>query len=417
MPVAQRGPPSSAPGLRDPKGYSPEKVVTVPSFPSRLLVRAPAGHAPPREATGGPDSVRSDEQGRGRTTKGRDRPGAGMIFSRSEALLRTISRVRNTIRRLTRPIRRWNGRKPAAVILSYHRVAEPAGDIHGITVSPDRFEQHLNYIRETCRPISLLDLVSGLQRGSFPDRAAVVTFDDGYIDNLTQALPLLESAGVPATVFVASGYTGGAFGFWWEELKDMLLHCSNGPESLALRIDGAEHRWALGSRKDRRRAYDDMHNLLSSMRGAERSAVMERLAASMQYRRQMDDGRRPMTANEISRLNASDLIDIGCHTMSHTRLSRLSPQHQRDEISAARDRIEEIIGGPVRAHSHPFGDFDESTDRIVRELGFAAACTTVPCPIQADSDALRLPRFVIGNWSRGAFGRCMEDFFFGERPA
>jgi peptidoglycan/xylan/chitin deacetylase (PgdA/CDA1 family) len=144
---------------------------------------------------------------------------------------------------------------------------------------------------------------------------------------------------------------------------------------------------------------------------------MERLAASVHYQRRMDEARRPMTAGEISSLSANDLIDIGCHTVSHTRLSRLSPQHQREEISAARDRIEEIVGGPVRAHFHPYGDFDESADRIVRELGFAAACTTIPCPIQADSDALRLPRFVIGNWNRGAFGRCLEDFFFGERPA
>ncbi len=343
--------------------------------------------------------------------------GAGMISARSEALLRTIRRVRNTTRRLMRPIRRWSGRQPAAVILSYHRVAEPAGDIHGTSVSPNKFEQHLDYIRQSCRPISLLDLVSCLQRGSFPDRAVAVTFDDGYIDNLTRALPMLESAGVPATVFVASGYTGDTFGFWWEELKDILLHSRCGPESLALRIEGGEYRWALGSGRDRRRAYDDIHRLLSSMRGAERGAVMERLAASVNHRRQVDEGRRPMTADEISRLSACDLIDIGCHTVSHTRLSRLSPQDQREEISAARDRIEEIIGGPVRAHSHPYGDFNESTDRIVRELGFAAACTTIPCPLQADSDALRLPRFVIGSWSRGAFGRCMEDFFFGERPA
>ena len=100
--------------------------------------------------------------------------------------------------------------------LGYHRIAQVARDPYSTCVAPQHFEQHLAVLRQRACPISLGELVSGLERGKLPRRAVVLTFDDGYAETLSQAKPLLKHYQVPATVFVTTGYLGREF--WWDEL-------------------------------------------------------------------------------------------------------------------------------------------------------------------------------------------------------
>ena len=86
-----------------------------------------------------------------------------------------------------------------ALILGYHRIASPISDPWGLCVAPERFEQQLEAIRHHARPVSLPDLRQALVDGAPLETAVAVTFDDGYADLLTEALPLLESHRVPAT--------------------------------------------------------------------------------------------------------------------------------------------------------------------------------------------------------------------------
>ena len=74
----------------------------------------------------------------------------------------------------------------------------------------------------------------------------MITFDDGYADNLHNAKPLLEHYDIPATVFVVSGYVGHEREFWWDELERLLLQPRTLPESLCLYINGSPSQWQLG---------------------------------------------------------------------------------------------------------------------------------------------------------------------------
>jgi peptidoglycan/xylan/chitin deacetylase (PgdA/CDA1 family) len=321
------------------------------------------------------------------------------------------------MRRLTRPIRSRKDRgRPFAVLLIYHRVAEPSLDSHYLAVSPGNFARHLEYLRGTCHPISLLDLVDCLGRGSLPDRSVVLTFDDGYVDNLRYAAPLLESARVPATVFAASGYTGGDREFWWDALEEMLLLNPRVPEHLELRFDGEHHRWRLRHQKDRRRAHAEIHHLLRELEAGERDEILAHLGDRLGGNRRTREDCRPMTAAELRRLTESGLIDLGAHTVNHSMLSNMQPEAQRDEIAAARETLESLTGRPVLVHAHPFGNFGDDTVRIIQELGFSAACTGSPGRVQESADAFRLPRNAVMNWGGAAFRRCLEDFFHGESP-
>jgi peptidoglycan/xylan/chitin deacetylase (PgdA/CDA1 family) len=91
------------------------------------------------------------------------------------------------------------------VVLYYHRIGRP--DV--LTKSAVQFERDLDFYRRNYECISLFDLCGRLRAGRpIRRRAIVITFDDGYRDNITHAVPLLKSAGIPATFFVAAGFIG-----------------------------------------------------------------------------------------------------------------------------------------------------------------------------------------------------------------
>jgi hypothetical protein len=101
----------------------------------------------------------------------------------------------------------------AGIVLLYHRIAAVERDPQRLCVSPGRFAEQLDALREGGDVVPLGEVFGGRGR----PRVAV-TFDDGYVDNLTAALPALRSAGVPATFFITAGMVGSDVMFWWEDM-------------------------------------------------------------------------------------------------------------------------------------------------------------------------------------------------------
>jgi hypothetical protein len=93
------------------------------------------------------------------------------------------------VRRVVRFMQRAVRPRSSAVILMYHRVAEPACDPWNLAVSLDNFDQQMQVLRRNRRPLPMRQLVEGLRVGDLPERAVAVTFDDGYMDNLVNAKP------------------------------------------------------------------------------------------------------------------------------------------------------------------------------------------------------------------------------------
>src|SRR5262249_41133353 len=106
--------------------------------------------------------------------------------------------------------------------------------------------EQLEVIRRYGFPVRLQQLVGALRDSKVPNRAVVVTFDDGYADNLHQAKPLLERYDIPATVFVTVGQVGSRREFWWDELDRLLLQPGTLPAKLCLSSNGSVYEWGLG---------------------------------------------------------------------------------------------------------------------------------------------------------------------------
>ena len=131
------------------------------------------------------------------------------------------------------------------LILMYHRIALDEIDPWHLCVSPQNFVAQMDVLRRRRRPMRLADLTHDLEEGRCPRGAVVVTFDDGYADNLVSALPVLEAFDVPATVFCTAGAVGRDEPFWWDRLAGLLLAPQPLPCVLELDVGGQHQRIEL----------------------------------------------------------------------------------------------------------------------------------------------------------------------------
>jgi peptidoglycan/xylan/chitin deacetylase (PgdA/CDA1 family) len=305
---------------------------------------------------------------------------------------------------LGRGARAWSRLRPHATILLYHRIARERHDPWGQCVAPEHFAQQMALLAEEAQvvPLARLPGAIGARRSSRP--LVAITFDDGYLDNLVTAKPILERHGLPATVFLASGWLGCQRLFWWDELARLLLEPASLPATLALTIGGQDFRWQATD-GSRRTLHDALWHRLWMLSDPRQQEALEQLAAWAGVPRPMANGVRPLTPDEALKLGEGDLITIGAHSETHPPLDRLEPAAKAREIAGSKVALERLFGREVEGFSFPHGAHDAETIRLVREAGFVRACDSTARVVAASDDPLALPRPVVGDWDGDTFAR------------
>ncbi len=333
----------------------------------------------------------------------------------------------------------------SCLILYYHRVGRPSPDPQLLAVSPENFESHLRTIVQMANPVSLETLANGpggRTSDRTPDRPNVaVTFDDGYLDNLELALPLLEKHAVPAVFYACTGYMDQGRELWWDELERLLLGPGLLPETLCLDLPGGLSdglsdgpvRFDLGDAAElspgaalahsgwdvtqahapspRHEAYRLLHKGLRPLGFEHRERVLGTLAAMASQDRRPRQDRRVLDEQALRTLDRSPFGRVGCHTVSHPMLTRLSAGEAQEEIAWSKSRLEGILDREVTDFSYPYGsaqDFDRGTRDILATLGFRTACTTVRGVARPGQDLLALPRIGVRNLGGVEFRRFLE---------
>ena len=321
------------------------------------------------------------------------------------------------------------------LILLYHRVVDLTSDPQLLSVTPKHFNEHLEILRNQAHPIKLQELNEYRRNRDLPKRTVIVTFDDGYADNLREAKPLLERFDIPVTVFVTTGYTGRQLEFWWDDLERLLLQPGSLPGTIRFNINGKTHEWHLMDdahysensyqrhlswnvlKKDKPTKRHDLYlalcRLLRSFTEEERRPVLDYLIASSGAGTQGRSTHQPLSRDEVLRLAKGGLVEIGAHSVTHSVLSVLSPEMQRKEILESKSSLEELLGHPLSSFAYPFGtrsDYTKETVRIVQESGFNCACSNFSNRFWPNNDNYQLPRLLVRNWDGETFQRQLSDF-------
>lgn len=328
-------------------------------------------------------------------------------------------RGRKTLVRVARWVR--SKLTSGALILGYHRVAGSVVDPYGITVTPEHFAEQMAVLRANACPMSLTDLLNCLQNRSLPQRAVVITFDDGYLDNLHYAKPLLEEYEVPATFFITTGFMGRQY--WWDELAGLLLRSVEMPHTILLSIKGKMFHWTTadlerpiskrnGSVK-RQRLLMELYNQLLPLSQLERESALDQLRDQLGTSPQLACHTRVMRPDEVMSLVDGELVDIGAHTVTHPVLADLPAATQRDEISESKKHLETFLQRPVKYFSYPHGSFTDETQKLVREAGLLCGCASHNDVVTSNSSLFYLPRFWVPDQDGDTFARWLRHWLPG----
>ncbi|MDB5319203.1 MAG: polysaccharide deacetylase [Phycisphaerales bacterium] len=308
------------------------------------------------------------------------------------------------------------------VILLYHRVARLETDPQLLAVTPERFADHVEVLRELATPMALGELVRAARTGKPPRNAVAVTFDDGYADNLENASPILHQHQVPATVFVATAGIDNTREFFWDDLDRIFLQPNHLPDWLHLEVgeksvDIILHEaawekhegWNVTLPDDptaRHRSYRQLCVLLHNATVDERHRALTQLNQWAGVRAQPRPTHRMMTPAQLCGLTRTGLIEVGGHTVNHPLLSSESGAVQHREMFDCKATLESILQRPVTSFSYPFGgrrDYTADSVAAVKAAGFDFACSNFPGPILPGQDMFQLPRMLVRNWSADEF--------------
>lgn len=250
-----------------------------------------------------------------------------------------------------------------ALIFYGHRLAADAeGYLEGLR--PDWFDDQLAYLTRHYEIISLSTLVRCYEeRRPVPERSAVITFDDGFRDNLVNGLPSLKRHGVPATIFVVSDCaTRGELP--WSQRLGYLFQQTRVRSWRAGEGEGGE--MELGTAAGRRAAYTAFKRTLVPLPREQREAAVARAARELGVEAPRD---RMLTWGEIKDLMGEGM-EVGAHTGSHPLLARIPPAEAREEMERSREDLRERLGIEHPSFCFPAGSHNAQLMGWVREFGF-----------------------------------------------
>lgn len=280
-------------------------------------------------------------------------------------LLRTAMRVTDWRERLTeqRPFQ----------ILVYHRVGVdrdpyvPARHVAG-------FERQMRFLSRHYRVLSLTALLAAAKRNEIPRRAVAVTFDDGYEDVYTFALPVLQRCRIPAMVYLATGFVQSGDAMWNDRIgaairdtrREKLDAVGEGMRDLPLRTE-----------EERRQALAYVLGLLKRRPPDERDELTGAVVRSLGVREERLP--RMLSWDQVRHMRDAG-IEFGAHTVRHPILSCVPAGEAMGEIVESKRTIEGEVQQPVLHFAYPNGrasDFNAATKRLLVNAGFESAVSTI----------------------------------------
>jgi peptidoglycan/xylan/chitin deacetylase (PgdA/CDA1 family) len=286
-------------------------------------------------------------------------------------------------------------RPQSGAILAYHRVAAIRPDFHRLCTPPELFAAQMELLAEHYRPVTLSELAAQAEAADVEPGTVAVTFDDGYLDNLEMASPIMAELDVPATFFITGTPSAQPRESWWDTAERIMLGEEPVPDRLTLELD--DFTLDLNTRSDRERhgALLALHARLLDSQPERIEAIMARLTRWSELNLSPRHSHRLMTAQELVELAGRPGHQIGAHGLHHLLLPAQQREAKARELGECKAALESLVGEPVDQLAYPYGACDFETAEIAHELEFATACTVEPDAVSADSDLLRLPRLEV----------------------
>jgi peptidoglycan/xylan/chitin deacetylase (PgdA/CDA1 family) len=283
-------------------------------------------------------------------------------------------------------------------IFMYHAVVRSRLAVyHRCFIDEPDFRAQVEQLQKRYELLSLSEGAARLRAGSLAQPAAVVTLDDGFLNNYRVAFPILRAYGTPAAIFLVTGLIDTAGTVWYCQLHRALTATSR----TAVAYGGRTY--DLSSPDAKARASAAIAARLKRLDQTQLLAELQRICALLEVDPdeplETDSPFRMLDGEAIAAMGASGLIEFGAHTASHAILSRLDPGQARAEIEPSVQAVRQMTGRPGGLFAYPNGsaaDFTAGTIALLQTCGVHTAVTAIPGRNRASTPRLELKRYAIG---------------------
>ena len=248
---------------------------------------------------------------------------------------------------------------------NYHRIGEASlteYDPNVFSCDETNFAEHMEYIQQHFTVVTLDD-ISIILDGKIRDkRYALITFDDGYIDNYSKAFPILLENKITATFFLATNFMNNAEIPWWDRIAYLVRHAqvdeiklNNWPDSITL------------SKEDVPTSIRKVLDVVKINNGSTIEEILIELEQKLQIpdSKLMDQELLFMTWDMAREMSAAGM-EFGSQTCSHRIMSHLSVEEQDYEAKTSKELIEKELNTSIKAFAYPVGGKDSFTQETVR---------------------------------------------------
>ncbi len=292
--------------------------------------------------------------------------------------------------------------KKKVVVLMYHGVSrlnvqKEGENYDGKHVFVAKFERQLAYLKDRYQFISLENFCEFLDaKKKIPENSVLLTFDDGYRNNIKTLFPVLQKYNIPATIFVCTGLIGKEKPNWPDLIEWGIV------QSKKNEVVVEDQVFSLAPTK-KKMSIIGIKNLFLKLPSFKRERMLNDLLNNLDVKPDFQGNYQLMGWNEIKKMQQT--VSFGSHSQTHPILPVESLNKIRKEVTVSKQVIEKKIGRKVLAFAYPNGIYDEKTKNLVREAGYSCAFAAKWGKIDETPDRFALERIPVN-------GNDSPEFFF-----
>lgn len=289
------------------------------------------------------------------------------------------------------------------IILLYHGVEDTK--TYGIQnynnkhISTEEFDHQINFLSKHCNVISLKKLISYFsQKKNFPKNTVVITFDDGFENNYTKAIPILKKYSLPATFYISIGNIINNEMFWVDKIEDCINYTLK--RNLRLKLDH-EINFKLESNSQKIVAVNNIKTWCKSIVNYKKDLIIDEIINKLEVIPKISSwsGYKLLKLSQINEIDKSELFEIGGHSYKHKILSMLSNDELKIEINDSIFNLQKILNRKIDFYAYPEGQehhFDKRVIKLLKDKNIACCPTAIPGVNSLGDDLFNLKRYMVG---------------------
>lgn len=253
------------------------------------------------------------------------------------------------------------------IILNYHRVINLSNEFNldkgVISATPKNFEKQIKYVSKKYNVISFDMLIDYIQnKTKLPKNPLIITFDDGYKDNYTNAYPILKKYNVLATFFLTIDFIEKKRLPWW----DKLVYIINKTKISKLNLSNIGV-YDLSSKEKKLESTIKINKKIKN-NGLDKEKILKKISDILKVKLNKNLSKDLFLSWEDVKEMSKNDMSFGAHTLTHCSLAQVSLEKAKKEVTQSKLKIEKELNKKIEIFSYPYGEQTHFNDKIKKML-------------------------------------------------